>query len=29
VTMAGDGESKVLSRRVPAEVELRPAAGDA
>ena len=29
VTMAGDGESKVLSRRVAAEVELRPAAGDA
>jgi len=29
VTMAGDGESKVLSRRVPAEVELLPASGDA
>ena len=27
VTMAADGESKVLSRRVPADVELRPAAG--
>jgi chromosome segregation protein len=27
VTMATDGESKVLSRRVPADVELRPAAG--
>ncbi len=29
VTMAGDGESKVLSRRVPADVELLPASGDA
>jgi chromosome segregation protein len=29
VTMAGDGESKVLSRRVPAEVELLPASADA
>jgi chromosome segregation protein len=29
VTMAGDGESQVLSRRVPAEVALRPASGAA
>ena len=29
VTMAGDGESKVLSRRVPAGVELLSASGDA
>jgi chromosome segregation ATPase len=25
VTMAGDGESKVLSRRVAADMDLRPA----
>jgi chromosome segregation ATPase len=28
VTMAADGESKVLSRRVAPDAELRPAAGE-